>query len=466
MKKFFLPIVVILLIFSGCQTSSQKPKYVFLFIGDGMGMSHVQLAKLYSDSVLKKDNSISFLNFPVASNSTTYAANRFITGSAASGTALSTGYKTSINTLGLSSDHSDTLYSIAKRFKEHGRKVALITSVSIDHATPAAFYAHVPYRGMYYQIATQLFKSDYDFFASGGFRDPYNYKQDSSSISIFELGDKKGYNFTTTFEGVDSLVSNGAKHIIYSVSNPAPGSTLKYDIDRDSTDVTLADLTRKAIEVVDNPNGFFMMVEGGKIDWAAHDNDAATVIYEVLAFSDAVNVAVDFYKKHPDETIIIVTADHETGGLSIGNRENHYDNHVALLQYQKVSKEKLHEIINDYLNKNNKPRFDELLNIISNKTGLNKEIALSSAEIAILKESFNKMVQAKNFSQKTLYSETDLLTSNVLKLLNSKAGIGWTSGSHTAEPVPVFVIGEGHESFMNQLDNTDIPKRIAEISGI
>jgi len=123
-------------------------------------------------------------------------------------------------------------------------------------------------------------------------------------------------------------VAAGAKSVVYSAPNSASGSALQYEIDRSPSDVTLADITRKAIDVVDNPNGFFIMVEGGKIDWAAHDNDAATVIHDVLAFARAVDVAIDFYSKHPNETLIVVTADHETGGLSIGNRENKYDVHV------------------------------------------------------------------------------------------------------------------------------------------
>lgn len=466
MKARNLLIVVLAVILSSCGIQEQKAKYVFFFIGDGMGVSHVTLAKLYADSVLNDSTAVAFTRFPVSSLSTTYAHNRYVTCSAAAGTALSTGTKTSINTIGLTYDRTDTLYSIAKKFKEAGRKVAILTSVSIDHATPAAFYAHVGSRGSYYDIAKQLLKSNYDFFASGGFLEPYGSKPDSGAVSIYELGIQKGYKFTSTFTGVDSLVAAGARSIVYSAPNPAPSSTLQYDIDRTNSDVSLTDITRKAIEVVDNPNGFFMMVEGGKIDWAAHDNDAATVIHDVLAFARAIDVAVEFYKKHPNETLIIVTADHETGGLSIGNRENKYDVHINLLKYQKVSKERLHKLIAEFKENNPKAKFEDLLKLLADNTGLSKEVELSDSDIIMLKDAYNSSFRNVKPAEKTTYSETDPISKVAIQLINSKAAVGWTSGSHTGQPVPVFAIGNGQELFIPLLDNTEIPKNIIRASGI
>lgn len=466
MKARNLLIVVLAVILSSCGIQEQKAKYVFFFIGDGMGVSHVTLTKLYADSVLNDSTAVAFTRFPVSSLSTTYAHNRYVTCSAAAGTALSTGTKTSINTIGLTYDRTDTLYSIAKKFKEAGRKVAILTSVSIDHATPAAFYAHVGSRGSYYDIAKQLLKSNYDFFASGGFLEPYGSKPDSGAVSIYELGIQKGYKFTSTFTGVDSLVATGARSIVYSAPNPAPSSTLQYDIDRTNSDVSLTDITRKAIEVVDNPNGFFMMVEGGKIDWAAHDNDAATVIHDVLAFARAIDVAVEFYKKHPNETLIIVTADHETGGLSIGNRENKYDVHINLLKYQKVSKERLHKLIAEFKENNPKAKFEDLLKLLADNTGLSKEVELSDSDIIMLKVAYNSSFRNVKPAEKTTYSETDPISKVAIQLINSKAAVGWTSGSHTGQPVPVFAIGNGQELFIPLLDNTEIPKNIIRASGI
>lgn len=465
MKTRNLLIVLIAVLLASCSNQEQKAKYVFFFIGDGMGISHVTLAKLYADSVLNDSTAVSFTDFPVSSFSTTYAHNRYITGSAAAGTALSTGTKTSINTIGLTYDRTDTLYSIAKKFKEAGRKVAILTSVSIDHATPAAFYAHAGSRSSYYDIAKQLLKSNYDFYASGGFIEPYGSKSDSNTVSVFELGKGKGYHFTSSITAVDSLAAVGAKPIVYSAPNPAPSSTLQYEIDRSDSDISLADITRKAIEVVDNPNGFFIMVEGGKIDWASHDNDAATVIHDVLAFSRAIDVAIEFYQKHPNETLIIVTADHETGGLSIGNRENKYDIHISLLKYQKISKERLHKLIADFKENNPKAKFEDLLKLLAENTGLSKEIKLSDSDVKMLKDAYSAAFKNVKPSEKTTYSETDPISKLAIQLINSKAAIGWTSGSHSGQPVPVFAIGKGQELFVPMLDNTDIPKNILTAAG-
>lgn len=466
MRSRTLLTILLAIAMASCGKHEPKAKYVFYFIGDGMGVSHVTLAKLYADSVLHDSTAMSFTRFPVTSLSTTYAHNRYVTCSAAAGTALSTGTKTSINTIGLTYDRTDTLYSIAKKFKEAGKKVAILTSVSIDHATPAAFYAHVGSRGSYYDIAKQLLKSNYDFFASGGFLEPYGTKTDSNAVSVYELGKVRGYQFTSSLTEVDSLVAVGAKSIVYSAPNPAPSSTLQYEIDRSESDISLADITRKAIEVVDNPNGFFIMVEGGKIDWAAHDNDAATVIHEVLAFARAIDVALEFYRKHPHETLIVVTADHETGGLSIGNRENKYDFHVKLLQYQTASEERLHKLIAEFREQNPKAKFDDLLKFLADKTGLSKDIELNENDIKMLKDAYNLAFKGLKSNEKTTYSETDPISKVSIQILNSKAAVGWTSGSHTGQPVPVFAIGSGQQLFVPLLDNTDIPKNIVRAAGI
>lgn len=469
--KLLLSLLAITIVFSSCNNApkSYKAKYVFLFVGDGMGIQQVNSAKVYADSVLNDTLGVVFTKFPVTGVSTTHAATRYITCSAAAGTALSTGTKTSIGTIGLNANHTDTLFSIAKKIKDSGRKVAILTSVSIDHATPASFYAHKGSRSSYYEIAKDLLVSNYDFFASGGFVEPYGAKNDSGAVSIYQLGAERGVQFTQTFTGVDSLLKVNAKPIVYSAHNPAPSSTLQYAIDRSADDISLEDITRKAIEAVDNPNGFFMMVEGGKIDWACHDNDAATVINEVLAFSHSVNAALEFYKKHPNETLIIVTADHETGGMSLGNEANGYKNFLSILRNQKMSQEKLHLTIENFRNHNPKASFNQVMDIIQQNTGLSQtgQHALSPEELEQLKNAHNlyfSVKQTKN--SKNEYSNTDLLAKTALSILNKKAGIGWTSGTHTGSPVPVFAIGEGQELFGKFLDNTDIPKNILIATGI
>jgi len=470
MKKFLLLIIAVLFISYGCQNTSEKEikkaKYVFLFIGDGMGIQIVNTTQVYIDSVLKNNQSLSFINFPVQTFATTYAANQYITCSAAAGTALSTGSKTSIGTLGLNYNHTDTLFSIAKKFKENGYKVGILTSVSIDHATPAAFYAHQGSRGSSYDIAKDLLKSGYDFYASGGFVDPYGKKLKESVESIYSLGKKSSFAFTSNLDSVDILKSS-YKSVVYSTPNPAPDNTLKNYIDADdSTDVTLAQLTKKAIQTIDNPKGFFMMVEGGKIDWACHSNDGACAIGEVIAFSDAIKQAIEFYNAHPDETLIIVTADHETGGFSLGNKDNKYSNNLSVLSYQKASKEVFKDLVVDKLKQTPKPTFAQMLDIAKTNTGLGDAklgLTLKDEEMKKLQEAYSKTIKEiqKNTGKSDYLSESkETFSSTCIDILNKKAAIGWTSTAHTGSPVPVYVIGKGSSLFSGKLDNTDIPKNI------
>jgi len=467
MKRILFFIAISLMIVVGCQdqksqNQENKAKYVFLFIGDGMGLQQVNATQVYIDSVLKDNQKLSFINFPVQTFMTTYAANQNITCSAAAGTALSTGSKTSIGTLGLNYNHTDSLFSIAKYFKEKGLKVGLLTSVSIDHATPAAFYAHQGSRGSSYDIAIDLLKSGYDFYASGGFIDPYGKKLKDSVESIYSLGQKYSYAFTTSLTAIDSLKGK-FKSIVYSSPAPAPESTLKYDIDSDSSDVTLADLTKKAIQTLYNPKGFFMMVEGGKIDWACHSNDAATALHEVIAFSRAVSQAVEFYKAHPDETLIIVTADHETGGFSLGNKENKYSIHLSLLKNQKLSKEQLQVLVRNQFSRTLKPSFKEMLEYIKSKTGLGNaslQLGLTEKELKSLNDAYSNSI--KPIKEKTSKPNYQSESKETFSSACRKVAIGWTSTSHTGSPVPVFVMGKGEKLFSGRLDNTNIPKIIEE----
>lgn len=474
-KRFFILIIIGLMISSGCQQNrpedkNSKAKYIFLFIGDGMGVQQVNTTQVYIDSVLKTNQSLSFIDFPVQTFATTYAANEYITCSAAAGTALSTGYKTSIGTLGLNYNHTDTLYSIAKKFKEKGLKVGLLTTVSIDHATPAAFYAHQGSRGSSYDIAKDLIKSGYDFYASGGFLDPYGRKVKDSLESIYSLGEKRSFGFTTNINAIDSL-KRIYKSVNYSTASPSSESTLKYAIDRTSSDITLAELTKKAIQTLVNPKGFFIMVEGGKIDWACHSNDAAAAIGEVIDLSNAVKHAIEFYNKHPNETLIIVTADHETGGLSLGNKENKYAIKLSLLKHQRISKDSLQELTKIMFSQTPKPSLKQMLDFIKEKTGLgdNKlDLGLSEKELGSLTDAYNISIKSsqESMGKKSGYlsASKETFAATCIDILNKKAAIGWTSTSHTGSPVPVYAMGVGGFLFSGRIDNTDIPKIISKIS--
>lgn len=469
--------IVIIAFVSGCahqtQNDTQKAKYVFYFIGDGLGIQQVNATQAFLSAKQSSigNTHLGFTNFPVTGFSTTYAYNRYITGSAAAGTALATGNKTSINTISLSHDHSDTLYSIAYYAHHSGYQVGVVTSVSIDHATPSAFYAHQPKRDMYHEISHDLLKSGYRFFGGGGFIDPTGKRSKNPLGDVFEIGKQKGVYFTQELTIPDSVFKSKGT-IVFSAPNPATGSSLQYQIDKSETDVSLSDITKLAINVLDNPKGFFLMVEGGKIDWACHNNDAITTINEVISFSQAIDEAFKFYQKYPDQTLIVVTSDHETGGMSLGSRSRGYDSDISILVHQKKSYDAFNEKVMGFKQKHkNKPSFNNFLEFLKEEIGLGNEgNELSNGNLSALRQAFDASQGQLSPMQIDLvndeYGDYDPLTMAAIRVLNQKAGIGWTSYSHTGSQVPIYAIGVGKELFGGQMDNTDIPKRIAKAMGI
>ena len=212
-------------------------------------------------------------------------------------------------------------------------------------------------------------------------------------------------------------------------------------------DITLAEFTSKAIELLDNPNGFFLMVEGGKIDWACHANDAATVITNNLAFDQAVKTGLDFYSLHKNETLIVVTGDHECGGFSLGFAGTKYASHFDVLRHQKVSFQKFTDEIMKNFKSGQDLSFEKMKPIITENFGLKFDgdrkadhMVLSKNEVHEVMEAFKRsMSPDKKVLQDPqlylLYGEYDPLSVTLTHIMSRKAGLGWTSYKHTAAPV-------------------------------
>ena len=452
-----------------------KAKYVFFFIGDGMGLVQLNSAELFLTST-KSDRAnpvkLNFTEFPAQGLATTYSSNSFITDSAAAGTALSTGYKTKSGVVGMDETRRKKLKSIAYFAKEKGMKVGILSSVSLDHATPACFYAQTSSRSNMYKISTQATESGFDYFAGGDFRgNEPSMKKDKADI--LELFSEAGYTITSNEEEFQKLKKKDGQKVVSSNSVV----NLPYSMDRKEEQISLAEFTEKGIELLDNENGFFMMVEGGKIDWACHANDGAAAIKDTLAFNDAVGKAVEFAKKHPEETLIVVTGDHETGGMTMGFAATKYSTFFEKIEHQTGSYEKFNELLADY-KKNHSTDNAKLLDLapaIKKAFGLimtgeaetkeEKAMLLNDYEMSLLEDAFTRSVKGEKIKSKDpqtylLYGGYEPLTVTLTHVLNNKAGLGWTSYSHTAVPVPVFAQGAGAELFNGYYDNTDVAKKI------
>ena len=422
-------------------TGFAQPKYIFYFIGDGMGPSHVLATELYLgelQGVIGRPQKLVFTQFPESAFVTTFSASNGVTDSAASGTALATGTKTSNGRIGTDVDGND-IYSVAHIAKNAGMPVGIATTVCINHATPSAFYAHNESRNNYNDIAQWMLEADYDFYAGGDAKCSSEQRND-----LYGRAEKQGYTIVRGYNDYKAKAKKADKMMLYqkNVAEEVP-----YAIDRTEDDLTLAQITKAGIDFLSKKSrkeGFFMMVEGGKIDYASHRDDAATMIHEVLDFNAAIEEAYEFYKKHKDETLIIVTADHETGGIVLGYT-GQYKLDLKVLESQKVS-------------------VDNLVSMLESlkETTWGKITEMVKANVGV-------EPRGKHNADESVSMTHDLankIAYDAIYDLDRKALISWASGNHSGTFVPLFAIGEGADKFNGVIDNTDIPLTIMEFLGI
>ena len=469
MKKLSLLLSFLLLVLSGY---AQQAKYVFYFIGDGMGVNQVQGTELYRGELEGKIGitPIWFTQFPYATTATTFSATNGVTDSAAAGTALATGNKTQNGTIGMKQDLQTEVSSVAVWAKNKGCRVGVTTSVSVDHATPAAFYAHDPSRGSYYKIGTDLYKAGFDFYAGSDFIDPNNKdNKDGNSENLYTMAEKNGYTIARGYKDYLKKCKKADKMILFQSEKASEKdrTAIPYAIDRTKDDLTLADITRSAINFLskDLSKGFFLMVEGGKIDWACHSNDAATAFHEVADMDEAVKVAYEFYSQHPDETLIVVTADHETGGFVLGTGA--YKLNLQVLKNQKVSESGFTRILNELHKKyNNNVSWEKVQQALKENFGFWDKVKLNEKQEERLLAKYNDTFKGKEAKlEKSEYAQDEPLAAEAKRIIDEIALVGWTSGGHSAGYVPVFAIGAGADLFQGRIDNTEIPIKIAKAAG-
>lgn len=437
--------------------SFAQAKYIFYFIGDGMGTNQVLASEMYLAELEGRIGREQLLltQFPYSGQVATFSASNGITDSAAAGTCLATGTKTNNGTLGLS-PQKDTLRTIAEILQQQGYGIGIMTTVAIDHATPAAFYAKVPDRDQYYEIGTQLAYTNFDFFGGAGFHQPVK-QHDKKAPNLYDLCEEQGYTFAHGYADAQNKM-NANKLILTQttdgIDRTKQAGSLPYAIDRQEDALTLRQIVSTAIPYLSQKHDrFFMMVEGGMIDYACHGQDGATAIGETLDMDAALEEAYRFYLDHPDETLIIVTADHETGGLAMGN--GGYVLNLQTLQNQHCSAWILSDLLSA-LFKDNTPTWDEVKNLLAKQLGFYTSVELTTEEDTLLHNLYNRAIAHKNGKVKTLYKTMDELGNTAIALLNKKAHLGWTSYDHTGHAVPVFAVGIGAERFTGWHDNTEI----------
>ena len=465
-----LSIILLMFLFALTLSAQGKAKYVFYFIGDGMGVNQVNAAETYLGALQGRIGiqPLCFPSFPYSAFVNTQSATNGVTDSAAGGTALACGQKTKNGTLGMLKDLTTSVSSIADWARNSGAAVGITTSVAIDHATPAAFYAHVKERHEQYTIGKQLVESANDFYAGSDFTIPTD-PEYPNGPTLYEEANAKGFTISRGYADYQKRAANAKKMILLQSeeASKADRYSIPYALDRKDGDLTLTDITRAGIDFLmkkqGEKNGFFMMIEGGKIDWACHANDLA-FIPELIDMDNAVKVAYDFYKQHPDETLIIVTADHETGGIVLSR--GLYEINLAAVGNQRITIEKLGKELHKMHDvKGDKLLWDDVKTFLAENFGFWDKISLTDEQTQRLVSAFKKIMDGTSKDQRTLYQNDDELAVTVRSIMSECAQVGWHVTSHSNGYVPCFAIGVGAEQIHGRIDNTEIPKIVAKTAG-
>ncbi|MDI3280079.1 MAG: alkaline phosphatase [Bacillota bacterium] len=393
-----------------------KPvKNLILLIGDGMGFGQLTAARIVKGESLYMDG------FPVVGTASTYPNDpqeKWVTDSAAAGTALATGVK-SYNAAISVDVNRKPVKTILEAAQEAGKATGLVTTTRITHATPAVFAAHHVNRDAEQEIAVDMLNHNVDVLLGGGkgyFVPAAQKGKRTDGRDLIAEARSKGYTFVETKDELNKVTGGKVLGLFKS-------SHLSYELDRDpAREPSLAEMTRKAIELLSrDPDGFFLMVEGGRIDHASHAHDAAAAVYDTLAFDEAVGVALDFALRNPD-TLVVVTADHETGGLSVGG----YGQYNFKPEVLKAAKGSFEDVIAAKLTESN------VKEVMAQYTGVTD---LSAEEVKALQEALRNKAKdpygAANFAA---------------ELVSKRALVGWTSSGHTGADVPVFAFGPAANS--------------------
>ena len=474
MPKFFRVIslalveATVLMVIAGCvvpnpstsqiqAVASAAPKYVFLFLVDGGGIPHLEITRQYNRQVHHEGLVITdkIMREGTVGLMTTHAANSLSTDSAAAATALASGCKANIGALGMCADGSVTP-TVMEHAKQRGMRIGLVTNSTLYDASPAAFVCHVPSRRHYAAIIDRYLELEPDVLLGGG-KDQFLPKsrpgsRRSDEVDVIAAFNKKGYRNVSNKQELERS-SNGKVLGLFSLKE------MSFEIDRDkNVEPSIYDMTRATIRHLHdgNPHGFFAFIENENVDTASHLTDIAAMIHDYREFDRAVGLAYEFYKKYPSETLIIVTSDHETGGLGftmalkdLSSMKS--DNQAAgtvedlkKLQSIALSLQKASQMLG------RKPTAEAVENLMRDH--------FSGFTLA---PEFKEAIMTRRPLWRTLFIDP---TAHALgMMIASSTQAYWQTSSHTNHPVTVAALGLGAERFTGYYDNADFGKQLIAI---
>jgi alkaline phosphatase len=429
-------------------------RFVFLFIGDGMGAAQRNAAEIYmagmrisSGDAVPREYQLAMNSLPVSGMIRTDSLSG-TTDSAAAGTAIATGRRTTNGAVAMNPDSGEKFVSIATLAHERGMRVGIVTSSFLQDATPAVFYGHAKKRTEHASLGLQLVESGFEYFAGGGFRRPSG----GSGRDPVELAKLRGYRIIRDEAGLRSL---GPGESAIAIHPGISAGMMPWAID-EKPGPSLADFVRAGIRLLDGEGGFFMMVEGGKIDLACHANDAAAAVREVMAFDEAVGAALEFQAARPDETLVVVTSDHETGGMSLQETAWESLKFYGLLSGQRGSHQAFERTVSPSAKSSERDGITRAQKFFGPAARATDAVRMAWKMSMTAKDKR----PAKSAEYKKLYGPYDPFTMACMREMNASAGVTWRTFYHTGADVPVSAYGPGSESFAGEYGNTGIFDRL------
>ena len=452
----------------GTEAAPRKPKYIFYFIGDGMSFNHILGTEQYNAAIAGKSEveRLNFSTFATRNFVTSHSASNLVTDSAAAGTALATGCKTANSYIGVDAEGRE-LRTVADVASEQGYMVGLVTNVGINHATPSCFYGHSSDRFGFPGLVNDYIASDIAFIAGSTIMDLESGPEDAKYLKVTtaELAERIRKSNILLTTDIDEATNTSGRRVAL-VANDKKNRHVPYVIDREEKDMvhTLLNHSKAAISYLSREakDGFFLMIEGGKLDYAAHEQDAVTTFHEVNEFAQAVDLALAFAAEHPDETLIVVTADHETGGMALG--WDHYEIRMNKLTKQTASTIKVTKIMQQ-MRAEGRLNWRDYKQLLSDSFGLWSHVAVTKEEEALMRKDFEEIFLNYGPMVDGLYNRNEFLVYDAIRILNRHASIEWTSIYHTGMYTPLFVTGVSEADFLEGRDQTDIPKVLARLMG-
>ena len=424
MPLYALFVLLLLVPVARAQEAPERPKNVILMIADGFGPASATLARGVKGAPLTLDG---ILQGAVG----TAATSSRVTDSAAAGTALASGIKTYNGAIGVDTLRRPvgTLFEAAET---EGMATGLVATSRITHATPAAFAAHVEARGQEEEIAAQLIASGIDVIFGGGRRFFVPESEGGSRKDGRNLLSETSMTFVedpTALEAVEQTPVLG----LFARDH------LDYEVDR-TAQPSLAAMTRRAIDLLrGNEQGFVLMIEGSRIDHAAHDNDPGGHVREILAYDEAVRVALDFARSD-GQTLVVSTADHETGGMTLG-RDGVYAWDPVYLGRVRASADRMGELIADG---------QDAATVLRDYAAVDSLTAEERTTLGLSSETARSRVSNTTLGH----------------IVSRRAGIGWTTGGHTAVDVGLYAWGPGAGRFRGAMENDAVSRALADLLGL